>query len=385
MAGCVEPGILRPQGSGPGYLAAGESRRTRTRRPPTCSKRPCLPVGPFLCPAVIGGGESRSPESGRPGRSGDSRPEAAATLEGPCARSRRPCSYSSSWSPGSHPVLRPPAQARSLRGPAAARTATPHPLALRQLRHRDRPRADVHLQRGADRRGHGLPHRVERDHDRPARGGRLVPRQGHARRALACGLELDLLVVARPVGLCDGRRRDAPARPGCAGPRLHDAQLVAGGRRQPRRARPSARDRHQPHPGSRRRQGQACRNPDARRPAARRGGCERLATRRRRRERRRHPAEGPRRQGCAGSAHRGLDPRDRSVVVVADVRDRLCIAYGAGGVPGCGAPKPPAAPLYACWIQDAAASVRSRQRRDVAVARGPGRPRAGEHVWACSR
>jgi hypothetical protein len=35
----------------------------------------------------------------------------------------------------------------------------------------------------------------------------------------------------------------------------------------------------------------------------------------------------------------------------------LCIAYAAGGVPGCGALKPPAAPVYACWIQDSGGSV----------------------------
>lgn len=35
----------------------------------------------------------------------------------------------------------------------------------------------------------------------------------------------------------------------------------------------------------------------------------------------------------------------------------LCLAYAAGGVPGCGAVKPPAAPLYACWIQDSGESV----------------------------
>jgi hypothetical protein len=54
----------------------------------------------------------------------------------------------------------------------------------------------------------------------------------------------------------------------------------------------------------------------------------------------------------------------------------LCIAYAAGGVPGCGAPKPPPTPLYACWVQDSAASVSrgnavtSLSLADL-VARGP--------------
>jgi hypothetical protein len=58
----------------------------------------------------------------------------------------------------------------------------------------------------------------------------------------------------------------------------------------------------------------------------------------------------------------------------------LCIAYAAGGVPGCGAPKPPAVPLYACWIQDAGGSVdrtnavTSLSLADV-LARGP------ENFW----
>jgi hypothetical protein len=57
----------------------------------------------------------------------------------------------------------------------------------------------------------------------------------------------------------------------------------------------------------------------------------------------------------------------------------LCIAYGAGGVPGCGAPKPPAAPLYACWIQETGGLATNVDRTDAVtslsladlLARGP--------------